>query len=77
MNNNQKENPLLICRFSGDTCTALENFQLNPENNSLSSILPCDELNSAKSVLYDVSAGIYNLVNEVNSLTQSNTIHSL
>ncbi|XWS35309.1 hypothetical protein CRYUN_Cryun21dG0114800 [Craigia yunnanensis] len=54
-------------KFSGDTCTALENFQENPYNNSLSSILPCDELLSARPVLFDVSAGIYNLVNEVNS----------
>ncbi|GMY32587.1 hypothetical protein FCV25MIE_27829 [Fagus crenata] len=53
--------------FSGDTCTALENFQQNPNNNSLSSILPCDELLSAKSILFDVSAEIYNLVNEVNT----------
>ncbi|EXB95198.1 hypothetical protein L484_001595 [Morus notabilis] len=49
--------------FADDTCTALESFQKNPYNNSLSSILPCDELLSAKSVLYDVSAGIHNLVN--------------
>ncbi|KAK9991471.1 hypothetical protein SO802_026456 [Lithocarpus litseifolius] len=40
-------------KFSGDTCTALENFQQNPNNNSFSSILPCDELLSAKSVLFD------------------------
>ncbi|KAH6768207.1 hypothetical protein C2S51_013543 [Perilla frutescens var. frutescens] len=53
--------------FSEDTCTALESFQQDPYNNSLSSILPCDELLSAKSVLNDVSAGIYNLVNEVNN----------
>ncbi|MED6170819.1 hypothetical protein PIB30_034729 [Stylosanthes scabra] len=53
-------------KFSGDTCTALDNFQENPYNNSLSSILPCDELLSAKSVLSGVSAGIYNLVNKVN-----------
>ncbi|XP_039038876.1 uncharacterized protein LOC120176522 [Hibiscus syriacus] len=51
-------------KFSGDTCTALENFQENPYNNTLSSILPCDELLSAESVLSDVSAGIYNLFNE-------------
>ncbi|KAF4350210.1 hypothetical protein G4B88_000136 [Cannabis sativa] len=50
--------------FVGDTCTALENFQRNPYNNSLSSILPCDELISARSVLHDVSAGIHNIVNE-------------
>ncbi|KAK7272003.1 hypothetical protein RJT34_28325 [Clitoria ternatea] len=54
-------------KFSSDACTALDNFQENPYNNSLSSILPCDELLSAKSVLYDVSAGIYDLVNEVNA----------
>ncbi|KAK4381066.1 hypothetical protein Sango_3003500 [Sesamum angolense] len=53
--------------FVGDTCTALESFQQNPYNNSLSSILPCDELLSAESVLDDVSVGIYDLVNEVNS----------
>ncbi|XP_039010713.1 uncharacterized protein LOC120139617 [Hibiscus syriacus] len=52
-------------KFSGDTCRALENFQENPYNNTLSSILSCDELLSAESVLSDVSAGIYNLVNEV------------
>ncbi|QCE09102.1 uncharacterized protein LOC114183598 [Vigna unguiculata] len=54
-------------KFSGDACTALNNFQENPYNNSLSSLLPCDELLSAKSVLSDVSAGIYDLVNKVNA----------
>ncbi|KAK3022527.1 hypothetical protein RJ639_046743, partial [Escallonia herrerae] len=56
-----------IDKFAGDTCTALEEFQQDPYNNSLSSILPCDELLSAKSVLSDVSAGVYNLVDEVNA----------
>ncbi|KAI3470162.1 hypothetical protein Pfo_026825 [Paulownia fortunei] len=56
-----------VQNFAGDTCTALESFQLNPYNNSLSSILPCDELLSAKSVLTDVSAGIYDLLNKVNN----------
>ncbi|KAL3583225.1 hypothetical protein D5086_014286 [Populus alba] len=53
--------------FSTDSCAALENFQQNPYNNSLSSILPCDQLLSAKAVLFDVSRGIYRLVNEVNA----------
>ncbi|RVW88585.1 hypothetical protein CK203_033005 [Vitis vinifera] len=65
--------------FSSDTCTALEDFQQNPYNNSLSSILPCDELLSAKSVLSNVSAGIYDLVNEVNtnisSLQQTSSLN--
>ncbi|KAI8002427.1 hypothetical protein LOK49_LG08G02034 [Camellia lanceoleosa] len=56
-----------IEKFEGDTCAALEDFQRDPYNSSLSSILPCNELLSAKSALSDVSAGIYNLVNEVNA----------
>ncbi|CAN4076916.1 unnamed protein product [Withania somnifera] len=52
--------------FAGDTCTALENFQSDPYNSSLSSILPCDELISAESVLYDVSQGVHEIVNQVN-----------
>ncbi|KAI5583007.1 hypothetical protein BDE02_07G123500 [Populus trichocarpa] len=53
--------------FSTDSCAALKNFQQNPYNNSLSSILPCDQLLSAKAVLFDVSRGIYRLVNQVNA----------
>ncbi|KAK4784193.1 hypothetical protein SAY86_018561 [Trapa natans] len=67
-------------KFSSDTCMALENFQQNPNNNSLSSILPCNELLSAKSILSDVGAGIYYLVNEVNaniSLLQSTAYPNL
>ncbi|XP_059632936.1 uncharacterized protein LOC132275453 [Cornus florida] len=56
-----------IEKFAGDTCTALEDFQQDPYNSSLSSILPCDELLSAKPVLSDVSAGVYDLVNKVNA----------
>ncbi|KAD6453015.1 hypothetical protein E3N88_07720 [Mikania micrantha] len=56
-----------LSRFAGDTCTALEGFQQDPYNNSLSSILPCDQLLSAESALTDVSAGVYDLVNEVNA----------
>ncbi|RDY12682.1 hypothetical protein CR513_02495, partial [Mucuna pruriens] len=53
--------------FSNDTCTVLYNFEENPYNNSLTSILPCDELRSAKLILLKVGEGISHLVNEVNS----------
>ncbi|XP_050884122.1 uncharacterized protein LOC127087287 isoform X2 [Lathyrus oleraceus] len=53
--------------FSSDACIALDNFQENPYNNSLSSILPCQELLKAKPVLSEFSSGIYHLVNEVNA----------
>ncbi|KAK9159628.1 hypothetical protein Syun_005969 [Stephania yunnanensis] len=54
-------------KFAGDTCTALRDFQNDPKNNSLSSIVPCNELQSAKSLLFDTRAGIYGVINEVNA----------
>ncbi|XP_054813827.1 uncharacterized protein LOC129314407 isoform X2 [Prosopis cineraria] len=65
-------------KFSKDACTAFAKFEENPYNSSLSSILPCGRLLSAKTVLYDVSAGIYNFVNQVNaniSLQRGSTVH--
>ncbi|KAL5082647.1 hypothetical protein RYX36_011068 [Vicia faba] len=68
-------------KFSSDACTALDNFQENPYNNSLSSILPCQELLKAKPVLSEFSSGIYHLVNEVNAnlsmqaTSYSNPVH--
>ncbi|MED6107876.1 hypothetical protein PIB30_018334 [Stylosanthes scabra] len=56
---------LFLEKFSDDACNALYNFQENPYNNSLSSMIPCDELLSAKPVVAEVSSGIYNIVNEV------------
>ncbi|KAK7262610.1 hypothetical protein RJT34_30185 [Clitoria ternatea] len=53
--------------FSTDTCTALYNFEEDPHNSSLGSILPCDEFLSAKSIMHEIAEGITNLVNEVNS----------
>lgn len=51
--------------FASDTCTALENFQEDPSNSTLGAILPCDELQSAESVLSDFGAGVYDIVNQV------------
>ncbi|CAK8535971.1 unnamed protein product [Lathyrus sativus] len=58
---------LFLQKFSSDACIALDNFQENPYNNSLSSILPCQELLKAKPVLSEFSSGIYHLVNDVNA----------
>ncbi|KAM7277560.1 hypothetical protein ACFE04_004694 [Oxalis oulophora] len=59
-----------INKFSGDMCMAMKNFQQNPYNNSMNSLLPCDELFSAQSALDSVGAAIYVLVNTVNSITE-------
>lgn len=57
--------PSVYCSFAGDACTALESFEINPYNNSLSSILPCNELLTAESILHEVSEGIHRVVNRV------------
>lgn len=54
-------------KFSSDTCTALQDFRQNPDNSSLSSILPCEEFLSASSALSDVGIGIYEIVDQVNT----------
>lgn len=56
---------LELFSFASDTCTALENFQEDPSNSTLGAILPCDELQSAESVLSDFGAGVYDIVNQV------------
>lgn len=59
----------------GDTCRALEGFQKNPYNNSLSSILPCQQLLAAKPTLNNASAEIHNLVNKVSKSTFYRSIY--
>ncbi|CAM8947753.1 unnamed protein product [Rhodiola kirilowii] len=55
-----------LANFASDTCTALENFQQDPYNNTLTTLLPCENMLPAKSALSNVSEQIYNLVEEVN-----------
>ncbi|XP_074320065.1 uncharacterized protein LOC141656871 [Silene latifolia] len=69
-----------IEKFSADTCTALHNFEQNQENNSLNTILPCDELRSARTALSDVSIGLFEVLNQVNvniSILRANSLPSL
>ncbi|XP_026663545.1 uncharacterized protein LOC103714925 isoform X2 [Phoenix dactylifera] len=54
-------------KFAGDSCAALDEYRLNPENSTLSSILPCADRLSTNKLLRDVGAGIYNIVNQVNA----------
>ncbi|KAM0940095.1 putative transmembrane protein [Dioscorea sansibarensis] len=52
-------------KFAGDTCIALNEYQLDPQNSTLGSILPCRP--SAKSVLRDAGEGIHDIINQVNA----------
>ncbi|CAI0397045.1 unnamed protein product [Linum tenue] len=52
--------------FANDTCRALETFDHNPQNSSLSSLVPCDDLAAARPTLRRVREGIYDLVSQLN-----------
>lgn len=53
-------------RFAGDTCAALEEFQRDPRNSSLATILPCDDKLTARWALRDTRAGISDLIDQIN-----------
>ncbi|GMP27722.1 hypothetical protein CsSME_00003589 [Camellia sinensis var. sinensis] len=56
-----------------DTCSALENFEQNPQNNSLSSILPCANSSSFDKVFKDIGYTVHTSITELNSkITQLN-----
>ena len=54
-------------KFAGDTCVALDEYQLNPQNSTLGTIIPCSEKLSADVILHDVGAGIHDIIDQVNS----------
>lgn len=54
-------------KFVGDTCVALDEYQLNPQNSTLGTIIPCSEKLSADMILHDVGAGIHDIIDQVNS----------
>ncbi|CAL9045078.1 unnamed protein product [Musa banksii] len=56
-----------LYKFSGDTCAALDGYQLNPQNSTLSSILRCSEHLPANFGLQDIRAGIHDTIDQVNS----------
>ncbi|KAI8028816.1 hypothetical protein LOK49_LG01G03158 [Camellia lanceoleosa] len=59
--------------FADDTCSALENFEQNPQNNSLSSILPCANSSSFEKVFKDIGYTVHTSITELNSkITQLN-----
>ncbi|GJN28118.1 hypothetical protein PR202_gb16202 [Eleusine coracana subsp. coracana] len=54
-------------KFAGDTCVALDEYQLNPRNSTLGSIIPCSEKLPGNVILHDVGAGIHDIIDQVNS----------
>ncbi|RLM58273.1 uncharacterized protein C2845_PM18G04880 [Panicum miliaceum] len=54
-------------KFAADTCMALDEYQLNPQNSTLGTIIPCSEKLSGSIILQDVGAGIHDIIDQVNS----------
>ncbi|XP_041003649.1 uncharacterized protein LOC121249058 [Juglans microcarpa x Juglans regia] len=53
--------------FAEDTCSAFADFEENPHNNSLSSILPCMNPSSSKRIMVDIGYTIHTHIAQLNS----------
>ncbi|KAF5177977.1 transmembrane protein, partial [Thalictrum thalictroides] len=53
--------------FAQDTCSAFEEFQQNPSNNSLTPMLPCLHEVYADQIMIDLGSAVHTFVNELNS----------
>ncbi|KAI8542021.1 hypothetical protein RHMOL_Rhmol08G0106800 [Rhododendron molle] len=53
--------------FARDTCSALANYEQNPQNNSLSSVLPCTNSTNSDKALMDIGYTVHNSIKELNS----------
>ncbi|KAK9285829.1 hypothetical protein L1049_025030 [Liquidambar formosana] len=52
--------------FAEDTCSAFEDFQQNPLNSSLSSLLPCMDSSYSNKVIVEIGSTIHNFITELN-----------
>ncbi|KAH9329672.1 hypothetical protein KI387_001780, partial [Taxus chinensis] len=52
--------------FADDSCLALKEYQDNPYNTTLNSILPCMDLEAADDTLAETRAGVHVLIGELN-----------
>ncbi|PRQ48204.1 hypothetical protein RchiOBHm_Chr2g0108061 [Rosa chinensis] len=50
-----------------DSCSALEEFERNDNNNTLSSILPCLDPKNSDALLAEIGSTIYNFIDKLNS----------
>ncbi|KAG0465815.1 hypothetical protein HPP92_019979 [Vanilla planifolia] len=53
----------ILVRFIDDTCSAFEEFQLNPRNSSLGKMLPCPHSTSSNKMAEGTGILIHNLIN--------------
>ncbi|KAK3224503.1 hypothetical protein Dsin_011528 [Dipteronia sinensis] len=56
-----------IFTFAADTCSAFEDFVQNPQNNSLSSVLPCVDSSYSTQLLAEIGFTISGVIKQINS----------
>ncbi|KAG8642732.1 hypothetical protein MANES_12G114901v8 [Manihot esculenta] len=52
--------------FVHDTCTAFQDFERDPQNSSLSSIVPCLDSSSSDELLIEIGSTIYKFITKLN-----------
>ncbi|CAH9105327.1 unnamed protein product [Cuscuta europaea] len=52
--------------FAEDTCNALEDFQQNPQNSSLQSVVPCTKYPTSNTLLVRIGSTIHNYMSQIN-----------
>ncbi|CAH9110878.1 unnamed protein product [Cuscuta epithymum] len=53
-------------KFAEDTCNALEDFQQNPQNSSLQSVVPCTKYPTSNTLLVQIGSTIHNYMSQIN-----------
>ncbi|KAH7520304.1 hypothetical protein FEM48_Zijuj08G0129900 [Ziziphus jujuba var. spinosa] len=53
--------------FIEDTCAALEDVKLNPQNNSLSSVLPCMDPSYSQKIMVQIGSTVHIFISQLNS----------
>ncbi|EXB94041.1 hypothetical protein L484_009385 [Morus notabilis] len=53
--------------FAEDTCSAFEEFEVNPQNSSLSTMLPCMDPSSSDKMMVEIGFIVYNFITQLNS----------
>lgn len=56
---------ILPSSFVHDTCTAFQDFERDPQNSSLSSIVPCLDSSSSDELLIEIGSTIYKFITKV------------
>lgn len=64
---------ICACSFADDACSAFEDFQKNPQNSSLGSMLPCINDSFSEKLIAQIGNTIHSFLVEVQNLAAINS----